>query len=79
MLHDSGPVGIAALLWLGVVVWRWARRAPADADAPPAALLAIGGALAFAYLFTHALWLMYPYVYLGLVAAGEPAAAREPA
>lgn len=32
-------------------------------------LLASGGALCFAYQFTHGLWLMYPYVYLGFLTA----------
>jgi hypothetical protein len=48
-----------------------------DAHAPTPSLvvplLASGTALVFAYQFTHALWLMYPYVYLGfLTAATEP-------
>jgi hypothetical protein len=32
-------------------------------------LLVAGAALCFAYQFTHGLWLMYPYVYLGLLTA----------
>jgi hypothetical protein len=79
VLHDSGGLGLAALLVLAATVsrraWRALRR---DAQAPTPSLvvplLASGAALAFAYQFTHALWLMYPYVYLGfLTAATEPA------
>jgi len=78
VLHDSGLLGLATLLALAVAVcrrvWRAMRR---DAHAPTPSLvvplLASGAALAFAYQFTHALWLMYPYVYLGfLTAATEP-------
>jgi len=78
VLHDSGMLGFATLLALTVVVcrrgWRAMRR---DAHAPTPSLvvplLAAGAALAFAYQFTHALWLMYPYVYLGfLTASTEP-------
>jgi len=75
VLHDGGPLAVVALLWLGVVVWRCARRAVPDGGAPAGALLAIGGALAFAYQFTHGLWLMYPYLYLGIVAAAGRASA----
>jgi hypothetical protein len=78
MLHESGILGLATLLGLAVVVSRRAWRAMSrDAGAPTPSLvvplLASGAALAFAYQFTHALWLMYPYVYLGfLTAATEP-------
>jgi hypothetical protein len=33
------------------------------------ALLGAGVALLFAYQFTHAMWLTYPYVYLGVLTA----------
>lgn len=74
VLHDSGGPGLATLLALGVVVgrraWRALRR---NAHTPTPSLvvplLATGAALAFAYQFTHALWLMYPYVYLGFLTA----------
>jgi len=61
VLHDSGLIGLGALLWLSVVAWRRGTRV--------LPLLAIGAGLFFAYQFTHGLWLMYPYVYLGLLAA----------
>ena len=79
VLHDSGLVGLGALLWLGAVVWRQgigALRARPDGLTPP--LLAAGGALCFAFQFTHGLWLMYPYVYLGLLAGVTDEAARAP-
>ena len=73
VLHDSGLVGFAALLLLAVAVWRRGARAISRGGAdgamrsPTVPLLAVGAALCFAYQFTHALWLMYPYVYLGLL------------
>lgn len=78
VLHDSGVVGLAALLavvitagWLG---WRGLRlTGEREARAQIGALLAAGVALVFAYQFTHALWLMYPYVYLGLFTASASA------
>lgn len=75
VLHDSGLLGLAALVGLGAVVWRRARRAigrgieGATLPSPAVPLLAAGGALCFAYQFTHGLWLMYPYVYLGFLTA----------
>jgi len=68
VLHDSGALGLAALLALAGVVWHraWRARRHAELVVP---LLACGAALALAYQFTHALWLMYPYVYLGLLTA----------
>ena len=60
---------LAALLTvLGFKGWRAARRGN-DIEMPPVSvpLLASGAALLFAYQFSHALWLMYPYVYLGLL------------
>jgi O-antigen ligase len=78
VLHDSGGLGLATLLALAAAVchraWpalRREARAPAPSLVVP--LVAAGATLAFAYQFTHALWLMYPYVYLGfLTAATEP-------
>ena len=70
VLHDSGVVGLAALIAVAATAgrrgWRALRR-PGPASSLVAPLLACGVALAFAYQFTHALWLMYPYVYLGLL------------
>jgi hypothetical protein len=70
VLHDSGLLGLGALVWLGVVVWRRGIRSP-TLGIP---LLAIGAGLCFAFQFTHGLWMMYPYVYLGLLTAetGDP-------
>lgn len=82
VLHDSGLVGLAALLGLGTVVAR--RAMPAirgAAGAGPTSLavptLAAGVALGFAYLFTHGLWLMYSYVHLGLLTAVTGAGAND--
>ena len=72
VLHDSGLLGLGALAALLTVLgfkgWRAARRG-AGIEMPPVSvpLLVSGAALLFAYQFTHALWLMYPYVYLGLL------------
>ena len=74
ILHDSGVVGLGALIALvSLVGWRgWvavrSRRDDAMASVTMP-LLVTGGTLLFAYQFTHALWLMYPYVYLGLLTA----------
>jgi O-antigen ligase len=84
VLHDSGLVGLAALLWLSVVVWRRGARVirrgmdVAQTSSLTIPLLAIGGGLCFAYQFTHGLWLMYPYVYLGLLAAATDEASQVP-
>jgi O-antigen ligase len=72
VLHDSGLLGLGALAALLTVLgfkgWRAARRGAGIAMPPVSVpLLASGAALLFAYQFTHALWLMYPYVYLGLL------------
>jgi hypothetical protein len=72
VLHDSGVLGLGALVALVVVVARRARRALAGRPEESSAvlivpLLASGAALGFAYQFTHGLWLMYPYVYLGFL------------
>jgi hypothetical protein len=74
VLHDSGLLGFAALIVLGAAVWRrgaGAIRHGAALATPPVAvpLLAVGAAFCFAYQFTHGLWLMYPYVYLGFLTA----------
>jgi len=72
VLHDSGAIGLASLAGLVVavaLVARGALRRTADMSvrALVVGLLGAGVALLFAYQFTHALWLMYPYVYLGLL------------
>ena len=74
VLQDSGLVGLATLLGLVVVLLRRAARAiQRDAGGATSSftvpLLASGAALCFAYQFTHGLWLMYPYVYLGFLTA----------
>jgi len=74
VLHDSGVLGLAALLGLvAVIVWRAGRVIARGTDEGTSMLivplLASGAALCFAYQFTHGLWLMYPYVYLGLLTA----------
>jgi hypothetical protein len=80
VLHDSGVLGLAALLGVLVVIARRSRRVlSAGADPETVAmivpLLASGAALCFAYQFTHGLWLMYPYVGLGLLTAAVEAGA----
>ena len=74
VLHDSGVLGLAALVGVLVVLAGRSRRAlalPGDEEtsATLVPLLASGVALCFAYQFTHGLWLMYPYVYLGFLTA----------
>ena len=74
LLHDSGVLGLAALVGVLVVLVRRSRRAlafPRDEEtaATLVPLLVSGAALCFAYQFTHGLWLMYPYVYLGFLTA----------
>jgi hypothetical protein len=80
VLHDSGLIGLAALaaiLAAAVAMARRALRAPVD-RAVLLPLLAAGVALLWAYQFTHGLWLMYPYVFLGILTAAiqSRAAAR---
>jgi len=74
VLLDSGLVGLGAFVILVATVavaWRKARRAAPDAAvtraSAGAALGAAGVGLLFAHQFTHGLWLMYPYVYLGFL------------
>ena len=80
VLHDSGAIGLVSLGGLVAAVALAARgvlRRTVDTSdrALMVALLGAGVVLLFAYQFTHALWLMYPYVYLGLLSA---ALARTP-
>ena len=84
LLHDSGMIGLASFVGLVTVVGVKARDALRTAEQGAlrsvlVALLAAGITLLFAYQFTHGLWLMYPYVYLGLVAAAIRAASDTPA
>ena len=74
VLYDSGLLGLAALLGLFVALLARARRAIRAPTSPAVSALAgsllIGvGALAIAYQFTHGLWLMYPYVVVGVLTA----------
>lgn len=81
LLQNAGLVGLLAFLSLVLVVWAEARkglrRAP-DGGTTLRALAACGPWLLFAFQFTHGLWVMYPYVYLGLLTA-ELYGGREPA
>jgi len=79
LLHDSGLLGVAAFATLvAVVAWMGRRALRRGTDAATRSvlvpLLAAGVALLFAYQFTHGLWLMYPYVYLGLLTASMDSA-----
>ena len=80
VLHDSGLVGLAALIAVVVAAAAMVRRAGAVAGPlrghAGGALVVAGVALLFAWQFTHALWLMYPYVYLGLLATSLDRPAR---
>lgn len=74
VLHDSGLLGLAALLGLigvmGRVGWRAVRTREDEAWRSVAVpLLGVGACLLFAYTFTHGMWSMYPYLYLGLLTA----------
>lgn len=78
VLHDSGILGLAALLGVAGTAGLRAVRAIRGGAVPggprlAVPLLAAGGALCFAYQFTHGLWLMYPYVYLGFLTAATEA------
>lgn len=72
--HDSGLLGLLALgALVAAVCLRMSRAVRGDAGAPAPSLtvplLVAGAVLAFTYQFTHGLWLMYPYVYLGFLTA----------
>ena len=73
LLQNSGLLGLAAFLLVVGVVWRSVHGAIHRRDAQWTTLgvpLTVAGIfLLFAFQFTHALWLMYPYVYLGLLTA----------
>jgi O-antigen ligase len=73
LLQNSGLLGLAAFVLVVGVVGREVRRAARRRGATWATLgtpLSIAGIfLLFSFQFTHALWLMYPYVYLGLLTA----------
>ena len=74
LLHDSGLLGLASFLLVIAAVCREIRHRLArgrDADwVTLGAPLAWGGVgLLLAFQFTHGLWVMYPYVHLGLLVA----------
>jgi MYXO-CTERM domain-containing protein len=73
LLQNSGLLGLASFLLVVVVVWRSVRAARHRRDegwiTRGVPLAATGVCLLFAYQFTQALWVMYPYVYLGLLTA----------
>jgi hypothetical protein len=81
LLQNSGLLGLAAFLLVLVVVGQEVRQRDRRDAKRPATLggfVAAGLWLLFAFQFTHALWVMFPYVYLGLltaeVCAGEEGA-----
>ena len=86
LLQNSGLLGLASFLLVIGVVWRAALRAARRQGEEWARLgvpLTVAGVfLLFSFQFTHALWLMYPYVYLGLLTAeldaNEPQDAHSP-
>lgn len=73
VLHDSGALGLIALLGVVGTALGVARRAAREAGPAwrdlgvPITVSAL--ALLWAWQFTHALWLMYAYVFLGLFVA----------
>jgi len=73
LLQNSGLLGLGGFLLVIGVVWREVRRAARRRGEEWATLgvpLTVAGVfLLFSFQFTHALWLMYPYVYLGLLTA----------
>ncbi len=73
LLQNSGLLGLGAFFLVIGVVWREVRRAARRRGEEWATLgvpLTVAGVfLLFSFQFTHALWLMYPYVYLGLLTA----------
>jgi O-antigen ligase len=73
LLQNSGLLGLAAFVLVVGVVGREVRRAARRRGATWATLgtpLSVADIfLLFSFQFTHALWLMYPYVYLGLLTA----------
>ena len=73
LLQNAGLLGLAAFVLVVGVVWREVRRAARRRGPEWATLgtpLSVAGIfLLFSFQFTHALWLMYPYVYLGLLTA----------
>jgi O-antigen ligase len=73
LLHNSGLLGLSAfVLLVGVVaadVLTARRRRDDGWTTRGVPLAAAGVCLLFAYQFTHGLWVMYPYVYLGLLTA----------
>ena len=73
LLQNSGVLGLAAFVLVIGVVWREVRRTAHRRGAAWAThgtpLCIVGIFLLFSFQFTHALWLMYPYVYLGLLTA----------
>jgi len=73
LLQNSGVLGLAAFVLVIGVLWREVRRTAHRRGAAWAThgtpLCIVGIFLLFSFQFTHALWLMYPYVYLGLLTA----------
>ena len=82
LLQNSGLLGLAAFLLVIGVVWREVRRAARRRGEEWTTLgvpLTVAGVfLLFSFQFTHALWLMYPYVYLGLLTAELSADDHQP-
>jgi hypothetical protein len=71
LLQNSGLLGLAAFLVLAAVMWLEVQRTRrrGGADDTLGGLAACGVWLLFAFQFTHGLWVMFPYVYLGLLTA----------
>jgi O-antigen ligase len=77
VLYDSGLVGLACwLVGLGALFWVGVSRLRRSAGAPPAlqqqilALIAALTGLLVAFQATEGSWLAFPWIYVGLLAAG---------
>jgi O-antigen ligase len=82
LLQNSGLLGLSAFVFVVIVLVREVLAARHRRDegwtARGVPLAAAGVCLLFTYQFTHGLWVMYPYVYLGLLTAELHATEESP-